>query len=97
VRGATEGSGACRQLLIPSLHSSTPLTRRLTLPTPSRLGVENAYFPLFVSEKALTAEKDHVEGFAPEVRAPSTQTHAVALCTRTGVSPLSLPACRWRG
>ena len=35
---------------------------------PARLGVENAYFPLFVSEKALTAEKDHVEGFAPEVR-----------------------------
>ena len=33
----------------------------------ARLGVENAYFPLFVSEKALTAEKDHVEGFAPEV------------------------------
>ena len=30
--------------------------------------MENAYFPLFVSEKALTAEKDHVEGFAPEAR-----------------------------
>jgi prolyl-tRNA synthetase len=38
-----------------------------------RLGVENAYFPLFVSEKALTAEKDHVEGFAPEARAQSAQ------------------------
>lgn len=31
------------------------------------LGVENAYFPLFVSSAALTREKDHVEGFAPEV------------------------------
>eukprot|EP00897_Mesotaenium_endlicherianum_P004837 jgi/Mesen1/4381/ME000222S03504 len=31
-----------------------------------KLGVENAYFPLFVSEDRLTAEKDHVEGFAPE-------------------------------
>ena len=31
------------------------------------LGVENSYFPLFVSKKALEAEKDHVEGFAPEV------------------------------
>lgn len=30
-------------------------------------GVENAYFPLFVSERALNKEKDHVEGFAPEV------------------------------
>ncbi len=31
------------------------------------LGVENAYFPLFVSEKALTKEEDHIDGFAPEV------------------------------
>jgi prolyl-tRNA synthetase len=32
-----------------------------------KMGIENTYFPLFVSEKALTKEKDHVEGFAPEV------------------------------
>lgn len=31
------------------------------------LGVENAYFPMFVPRAALEAEKDHVEGFAPEV------------------------------
>ena len=31
------------------------------------LGVENAYFPLFVSHKALNLEKNHVEGFKPEV------------------------------
>lgn len=30
-------------------------------------GVDNAYFPLFVTEEALKAEKDHVEGFAAEV------------------------------
>lgn len=30
-------------------------------------GVENAYFPMFVTEKALTKEEDHLEGFAPEV------------------------------
>ena len=30
-------------------------------------GVENACFPLFVTEEALTKEKDHVEGFAAEV------------------------------
>lgn len=30
-------------------------------------GVRNAYFPMFVPEAALTREKDHVEGFAPEV------------------------------
>ena len=32
-----------------------------------RLGVQNAYFPLFVAKSALEMEKDHVEGFAPEV------------------------------
>ena len=31
------------------------------------LGVEDCYFPMFVSEAALSKEKDHVEGFAPEV------------------------------
>ncbi len=29
--------------------------------------MENAYFPLFVSQERLEREKDHVEGFAPEV------------------------------
>ena len=32
-----------------------------------KLGVQNASFPLFVTEKALNTEKDHVEGFAAEV------------------------------
>ena len=31
------------------------------------IGVENAYFPMFVSSKVLEREKDHVEGFSPEV------------------------------
>lgn len=31
------------------------------------MGVENSYFPLFVSQDRLEKEKDHVEGFAPEV------------------------------
>jgi prolyl-tRNA synthetase len=35
-----------------------------------KMGIENTYFPLFVSEKALTKEKNHVEGFAPEVYFP---------------------------
>ncbi len=30
-------------------------------------GVKNAYFPLFIPESLLTKEKNHVEGFAPEV------------------------------
>ena len=31
------------------------------------MGVEDCYFPMFVSKAALEKEKDHVEGFAPEV------------------------------
>jgi prolyl-tRNA synthetase len=45
------------------------------------LGVQNAYFPLFVAKSALEAEKDHVEGFAPEV----------AWVTRSGDSELQEP------
>ncbi len=36
-------------------------------------GVENAYFPLFIPEKFLKKEAEHVEGFAPEV---AVVTHA---------------------
>jgi len=32
-----------------------------------KLGIKNCYFPLFVPERNLVKEKDHVEGFAPEV------------------------------
>ncbi|HYD03474.1 MAG TPA: proline--tRNA ligase [Alphaproteobacteria bacterium] len=32
-----------------------------------KLGVKNAYFPLLIPENLLTKEKNHVEGFAPEV------------------------------
>lgn len=33
-----------------------------------KLGVENCYFPMFVSQAALEKEKSHIEDFAPEVR-----------------------------
>ncbi len=36
-------------------------------------GVQNAYFPLFIPERLLRKEEDHVEGFAPEV---AVVTHA---------------------
>ena len=45
------------------------------------LGVENASFPIFVSKKALTAEEDHVDGFAAEV----------AWVTKSGSSELKEP------
>lgn len=33
----------------------------------SKLGVQDAYFPMFVTQGALEKEKDHIEGFSPEV------------------------------
>ncbi|KAM7538664.1 hypothetical protein Aperf_G00000051104 [Anoplocephala perfoliata] len=45
------------------------------------LGVENAYFPIFVSKAALEREKDHIADFAPEV----------AWVTRSGSSDLAEP------
>ncbi|CAM9641263.1 unnamed protein product, partial [Choristocarpus tenellus] len=44
-------------------------------------GLDNSYFPLFVSRKALEAEKEHVEGFAAEV----------AWVTKSGESDLQEP------
>lgn len=46
-----------------------------------KLGIQNSYFPLFVSEQALMKEKDHIEGFAPEV----------AWVTRSGSTELEVP------
>ncbi|KAG5645506.1 hypothetical protein DXG03_005916 [Asterophora parasitica] len=45
------------------------------------LGVQNSYFPMFVSSKVLEREKDHIEGFSPEV----------AWVTRAGQSDLEEP------
>jgi len=45
------------------------------------LGVQNCYFPMFVSEARLNVEKDHVEGFAPEV----------AWVTKSGDGELDVP------
>ncbi|KAJ7230734.1 hypothetical protein GGX14DRAFT_412050 [Mycena pura] len=45
------------------------------------LGVQNAYFPMFVSQSVLEREKDHIEGFSPEV----------AWVTRAGNSDLEEP------
>ncbi|PBK98844.1 prolyl-tRNA synthetase [Armillaria gallica] len=45
------------------------------------MGVQNAYFPMFVSAKVLEREKDHIEGFSPEV----------AWVTRAGSSDIEEP------
>lgn len=45
------------------------------------LDVENCYFPMFVSKGALEKEKDHLEGFSPEV----------AWVTKSGQSEMEEP------
>jgi prolyl-tRNA synthetase len=52
------------------------------------LGVENVYMPLFIPEPLLQKEKDHVEGFAPEV-AWVTQGGSEPLTERLCVRPTS--------
>ncbi|KPA78610.1 putative mitochondrial prolyl-tRNA synthetase, putative,bifunctional aminoacyl-tRNA synthetase [Leptomonas pyrrhocoris] len=46
-----------------------------------RMGVEDCYFPMFVSRNCLEREKEHIEGFAPEV----------AWVTRAGDTDLEQP------
>ena len=56
----------------PSQHKQAP---------PCCHPLQNAYFPLFITEDVLNMEKEHVEGFAPEV----------AWVTRSGSSELERP------
>ncbi|MBS3099390.1 proline--tRNA ligase [Candidatus Pacearchaeota archaeon] len=53
-----------------------------------KLGVQNVYFPLFIPEKSLLKEKEHVEGFSLEV---AWVTHAgdTKLNERLAVRPTS--------
>ncbi|KAL0541731.1 hypothetical protein IC582_021786 [Cucumis melo] len=46
-----------------------------------KMKIKNCYFPLFVSPGVLQREKDHIEGFAPEV----------AWVTKSGESDLEVP------
>ena len=48
-----------------------------------KTGVENVYMPMFIPESLLEKEKDHVEGFAPEV----------AWVTYGGLEPLQERLC----
>jgi prolyl-tRNA synthetase len=53
-----------------------------------KLGVKNSYFPLFIPEKFLNKEKEHVEGFSPEV-AWVTESGDSKLSERLAVRPTS--------
>jgi prolyl-tRNA synthetase len=53
-----------------------------------KLGIKNCYFPLFIPEKFLNKEKEHVKGFSPEV-AWVTQAGDSKLSERLAVRPTS--------
>ncbi|MCK4428738.1 MAG: proline--tRNA ligase [Candidatus Aenigmarchaeota archaeon] len=53
-----------------------------------KIGVKNVYFPMFIPESLLTREKEHVEGFTPEV-AWVTQTGNTKLEEKLAVRPTS--------
>ena len=53
-----------------------------------KLGVQNVYMPMFIPESLLQKEKDHVEGFAPEV-AWVTMGGSEQLAERLCVRPTS--------
>ena len=53
-----------------------------------KLGIKNCYFPLFIPEKLLNKEKEHVKGFAPEV-AWVTEAGGTKLNEKLAVRPTS--------
>lgn len=68
-------------ILRPWAYQMWELIQNYMNPKMQARGVENSYFPLFVSRDRLEKEKDHVEGFAAEV----------AWVTHSGQSELAKP------
>lgn len=75
-----EGVSGC-YILRPDAYEVWSMIQDYFDPQIKKLGIRNAYFPLFVPQDALEREKDHVAGFAPEV----------AWVTRSGKSELEKP------
>jgi prolyl-tRNA synthetase len=55
--------------------------------------VENASFPMFISAKSLEREKDHIEGFSPEVAWVTRALVSPSFFSLLPVSEQSLNAC----
>lgn len=53
-----------------------------------KIGIKNVYFPLFIPESSFAKEKDHVEGFNPEV-AWVTHAGSTKLSEKLAVRPTS--------
>ncbi len=72
----------------PTAYATWEAIRRIADDDFRKIGVQNAYFPMFIPERLLQKEKDHVEGFSPEV-AWVTQTGDTKLEERLAVRPTS--------
>jgi prolyl-tRNA synthetase len=75
-------------ILRPDAYFVWEQTQRFLDDQLKRIGIKNVYFPLFIPEKFLSKEKEHVEGFSPEV---AWVTHAgnSKLDERLAVRPTS--------
>jgi len=72
----------------PYLYTMWEIIQQETDKKLKKIGIQNCYFPLFIPEKHLVKEQEHVEGFAPEV-AWVTQTGDTKLPERLAVRPTS--------
>lgn len=62
-----------------------------------KLGVENCYFPMFVSQAALEKEKTHIEDFAPEVEKRKRSLDEHQNITMKGVNEMCVYSVRLPG
>lgn len=67
---AAQGMDATHNASKRCLHPVCALTGLCCPVRPPVCPAQNAYFPLFITEDVLMTEKEHVEGFAPEVGGP---------------------------
>lgn len=75
-------------ILKPSAYALWETTQNVIDKEFKRIGIQNAYFPLFIPEKLLQREKKHVEGFSPEV-AWVTEAGDHKLSERLAIRPTS--------
>ncbi len=61
----TEVSG--NMVFRPNSYSMWEIIQKSTDEKFKKIGIQNAYFPLFIPERFLAKEAEHVKGFAPEV------------------------------
>lgn len=72
----------------PAAYTIWEIIQKATDEEFKKIGIQNVYFPLLIPERLLQKEKDHVEGFSPEV-AWVTQTGDTKLEERLAIRPTS--------